>query len=81
MGNIYCCANYGQNMAHKLVIKWEKLEHVYIVAKFGQNMVHKLGRIWAKFGPNIEQGFSMYWVYGFVGSICDKYRSKRGIKY
>ena len=59
-------------MDHKLVIKWEKLDHGYIVAKYGKNMVHKLGKIWARFGPNREQGFSMYGVYGFVGGICDK---------
>ena len=44
-------------------------------------MDHKLGKIWARFGQNLEQGFAMYGVYGFVGGICDKRRSKHGIKY
>ena len=72
MVNIYCWANYGQNMDHKLGIKWAKYDHVYIVAKIGQNMVHKMGKIWAIFGQNLEHGFAMYGVYGFVGGICDK---------
>ena len=72
MDIIYCCANYGQNMDHKLVIKWEKLDHGYIGAKIGKNMLHKLGKIWARFGPNLDNDFSMYWVYGFVDCICDK---------
>ena len=37
------------------------------MAKYGQIMVHKLGKIWARFGPNLEHGFAMYVVYGFVG--------------
>ena len=67
-------------MDHKLGIKWAKFDHVYIGAKYGQNMAHKMGKIWARFGPNLEQGFSMYWVYGFVGGICDKQRSHDFIK-
>ena len=30
-------------------------------------MVHKMGKIWAIFGPNMEQGFVCRLVYGFVG--------------
>lgn len=26
-----------------------------------------MGKIWARFGQNLEQGFAMYCVYGFVG--------------
>ena len=37
------------------------------MAKYGQSMVHKLGKIWARFGQNLGQGFAMYVVYGFVG--------------
>ena len=81
MGNIYCWSNYGQNMDHKLVIKWEKQDHVYIGEKIGQNMVHKLGKIWARFGQNREQCFAMYGVYGFVVCICDVYWSQYSIKY
>ena len=67
MDNNHCWENYGQNMSHKLVIKWEKFDHEIICAKYGQNMAHKMGKIWARFGPNREQGFSMYGVYSFVG--------------
>ena len=81
MDHVYIGANYGQNMDHKLGIKWAKQDHVYIVAKYGQNMAHKMGKIWARFGPNRDHGFSMYWVYGFVGCICDGYWSKCCIKY
>ena len=52
MGNIYCWANYGQNMAHKLVIKCAKLDNEIIGAKIGQNMAHKMCKIWARFGQN-----------------------------
>ena len=67
MDKICCWAIYGQNMVHKLVIKWEKLDHRKVWAKYGQSMVHKMGKIWARFGPNREHGFAMYVVYGFVG--------------
>ena len=67
MDIIYCCENYGQNMDHKLVIILEKFDHVRIVANYGQNMVHKMGKIWARFGPNIEHYFVCRLVYSFVG--------------
>ena len=53
MDTIYCWANYGQNMDHKLGIIWEKFDHVRIGANYGQNMVHKMGKIWARFGQNL----------------------------
>ena len=43
-------------------------------------MVHKMGKIWARFGPNREQGFVCRFVYGFVVGICDKQRSQDFIK-
>ena len=58
MDIIYCWAIYGQNMDHKLVIKWAKLDHEKVWAKYGQSMVHKLGKLWARFGPNREPCFA-----------------------
>ena len=55
MVNIYCWANYGQNMDHKLVKIWSKLDHGKVGAKYGKSMVHKLGKIWARFGQNRNQ--------------------------
>ena len=64
MGNIYCCANYGQNMDHKLGKMWAKLDHVYIGAKYGKNRTiailwQKLGKIWcikwAKYGQDLDK--------------------------
>ena len=66
MGNIYCCANYGQNMDHKLVIKWAKSDHRKVGAKYGQSMVHKMGKIWARFGPISDKVLCI----GFVGVLC-----------
>ena len=55
MGNICCWANYGQNMDHKLVIKWEKFDHEKVLAKIGQ----KLGKTWyikwAKYGQDLDK--------------------------
>ena len=52
-------------MDHKLVIKWEKLDHRKVWAKYGQSMVHKMGKNWAIFEQNLEQCF----VYGFCWCI------------
>ena len=60
MDIIYCWANYGQNMDHKLDKLWEKQDHKRNWAKYGKNMVHKMGKMWARFGPNMEQCF-VYW--------------------
>ena len=67
MDIIYSWANYGQNMDHKLVIKWAKLDHGKVGAKYGQSMVHKLGKLWARFGPNRDHDLCVGSVYGFVG--------------
>lgn len=61
LGNIYCWANYGQNMDHKLVIKWEKFDHERIGAKIGQSMAHKMGKIWARFGQISDNVFLCMW--------------------